>query len=129
MKALVFALLLCGLMLPRISPKPCSPPLLSAKTVMLHGDQKSMDEDFDEPKKWGRFEIVTYKSKADLIFEFIYVAEPDNRQMAQKETLVIYDAKSGESVYQDSRDSTTSSIWISMARAMVKTVRKRLKQQ
>lgn len=43
--------------------------VLTAKTVCIenHGSAKVADEAYDELKKWGRYEIVTDRSKADLI--------------------------------------------------------------
>jgi hypothetical protein len=47
---------------------PLSPNILTAKTVYLenHGSAKIADKIYDESKKWGRWEIVEDRSKADL---------------------------------------------------------------
>lgn len=129
MKAFVLALLVCATAVAGDKPKaplpPLSPALTSAKTVMLHGEQGAVDKAFGELRKWGRFEIVAEKTKADLVFDFVYAAEANAGHTMHKETLVIYDAKSGDSVYQDSG----THVWPgSMAQAMVKTLRKRLEQ-
>lgn len=131
-KAFMVALLLCATAVAKVKDKPQAllaplpEALKSAKTVVLKGDQQAIDSAFDELVKWGRFQVVTDKTKADLVFEFVYTKEPvaDNRKFVTKETLEIHDAKSGESIYHD---------WImdvsgSMARGLVKNLRKRLEQ-
>jgi hypothetical protein len=48
---------------------PLSPKILSAKTVYLenHGRANIADKTYDELKKWGRWEIVEDRNKADLV--------------------------------------------------------------
>jgi hypothetical protein len=131
-KAFVVVFLMCATAVaqnkdkPRALLAPLPEAIKSAKTVVLKGDQQAIDSAFDELVKWGRFQVVNDKTKADLVFEFVYTKDPvaDNRKFVTKETLEIHDAKSGESVYHD---------WImdvsgSMARGLVKNLRKRLEQ-
>lgn len=132
MKTFVLALLLCATAVAGDKAKAPLPPLshalTSAKTVMLRGEQKAMDRAFDEIKKWGRFEIVADKSKADLVFDFVYATEANSGDLLKKETLVVYDAKSGDSLYQDSAHGNFARSPGGMAEEMVKTLRKRLEE-
>ena len=71
--ALVPVVILVGLMgapcLAKKGPAPLHPKILAAKTVYLenHGSAKLAGKAYDELKKWGRWEMVEDRTKADLV--------------------------------------------------------------
>ncbi len=73
-KAVPIALLACSLAaLPAAKHIPLAPQVLSAKTVYIDnhtGDQKVADQAYQELQKWGRFEVVSDVTKADLVLYF-----------------------------------------------------------
>lgn len=122
---------------------PLPPELLSAKTVVLTGGpQYVLDKAYTELKKWGRFQVVSDAAHADLVFNFTYEMAHGATSTAVhgtfSETLVITDAKTAVSYYEDGRlaspggngspAATMVSVFhhSSMARDMVRDLRKRI---
>ncbi|HYL86349.1 MAG TPA: hypothetical protein VE263_19145 [Candidatus Angelobacter sp.] len=52
---------------------PVRPQILSAKTVFLSGGPPDvLDKAYGELTKWNRFQVVSDRTQADVIFEFRY---------------------------------------------------------
>ena len=70
----VFVILLAALLGKPCSAKkehaPLNPKVIAAKSVYIenHGNAKVADKAYEELKKWGRWEIVQDRTKADLVF-------------------------------------------------------------
>lgn len=108
--------------------------LLSAHTVMLYGGPPQvLDKALSELNKWGRFTVVSDKSKADVIFEFIFIEKGDSGLLEQHESFVIYDSQTGDVLYQDARMAEPTGIFTliphSMAKQMIKELRKRIENK
>jgi hypothetical protein len=125
--------------------------ILNAKTVFIenHGGAYIADDAYDELKKWGRYEIVTDRSKADLILQFavdqgsttsgttsVY-HPPDDKNWGGTWShgtthssstsymhLTLLDSKTGEGLYADTRPMG----FRSTARPLVQELRKRIEE-
>ena len=131
---------------------PLRPEILSAKTVAIQGGPPAvLDKVYADLKKWGRFEVVSDPSQADLVFEVTYgmtraprtarvsVYNPDTDSTSYgtattpgvwSEQLNIEDGKTRETLYQDGRAGSPGLVTLlshySMARAMMGDLRKRI---
>ena len=114
---------------------PLRPQILAAKTVFLSGGPPDvLDKANGALAKWGRFQIVSDPTQADVVFEFAY--GPATTPGLWSESLTITDARSKEVLYEDGRvmspPSGAGPVIISafrhysMARDMVKDLRKRI---
>jgi hypothetical protein len=74
--------------------------IVSAQSVYIDnqsGVAELADRAYDELKKWGRFEIVSSPTKADLIFTFTISSEP-----------LGYESRTNASIYGSTAESTTT---------------------
>lgn len=145
------AILVVSLGLPCLAKNPHAPlrpQILAAKTVYVenHGSARLKDKAYDELRKWGRWEIVEDRSKADLV---IALSSEDgqsstgrtqtydpNMKTGDMKTggwkygtvtsttpgsvhLELLDIKSGESLYADTR---------STAHGIIKELQKRMEE-
>jgi hypothetical protein len=121
--------------------------LFSAKTLFIENQASAdtADRAYDELKKWGRFEIVTDRTRADLIMSLsiklpehtgghVSVWNSDGTYSSGHVSggtlgytyLTILDAKTGESLYSDTKR------WVafgSATRNMIKDLQKRIESQ
>jgi hypothetical protein len=110
---------------------PLRPQLLLAKTVFLAGGPPAvLDKAYEELRKWGRFQVVSDPSQADVVFEFRYgmarapqtarvsVYDPDTGNTSYgsatvpgvwSEFLTITDSKTKEVLYEDGREGSPAS--------------------
>jgi hypothetical protein len=123
--------------------------VLSAKSVYIenHGSAKNADKAYDELKKWGRWEIVQDRAKADLVL--MLSAQEGQSSTGQTQTydptpapgmggagtwkygtthsatggsthLELVEAKTGQTLYADTKGTTGRTI---------KELRKRIEEQ
>jgi hypothetical protein len=111
--------------------------ILAAKTVFLAGGPPGvLDKANGTLAKWGRFQVVSDPTQADVLFEFAY--GPATTPGLWSESLTITDAKTKEVLYEDGRVISTvppsgavpvivgAFRHYSMARDMLKDLRKRI---
>ncbi len=140
---------------------PLSPKILAAKTAFIDnqsGYAKIGDRAYDELRKWGRFQIVQDRKKADLVIllsagEYIggYVTsggtqtgtvdESGNVQLSNSPTyttpvrkghtfLTVIDPATGESLWSDSKAwGNLYTGFHSATKGLVKELRKRIEEQ
>jgi hypothetical protein len=121
---------------------PLSTTVLAAKTAYIenHGSAKLKDRSYDELKKWGRWQIVEDRTKADIVIVLSSQAEQSSTGQTRTydpktgdwkygtETstsagsvhLELLDSKTGESLFADTRDN---------AHIVIALLRKRIEKQ
>jgi hypothetical protein len=86
------------------------------------GVQTSLTGRYDELKKWGRFEVVADRSKADIILVFSL----DKGSYTYLD-LTLLDSKTGESLYEDKKLWRWQ--WSNPTRDAIQELRKRIEEQ
>jgi hypothetical protein len=126
--------------------------VLTAKKIFIenHGSAVVADQAYSELTKWGRFEIVDSSDKADIVLVLSITAGEDSSGRTKTYDpkanngyggwkygridssspgytyITVKDAKTGDSLYADSRQWTSFS---SATRKLIQGLRKRIEQQ
>jgi hypothetical protein len=116
--------------------------LLTAKTVYIDNQSDETDindKAYDEVKKWGRFQLVSDKSQADLIFLFTtgeytsYAADNSSNTTEVKANytyLTVIDANSAQHLWSTSRKwGSLYGGYHSATRGVIRELKKRIDEQ